>query len=120
MMTHLPQYAQAMEAAAQRVGIPLKLSGATMNWTHRVSSLGPALLNVLSTVLSGVTGVLTVAVLTIYLLVDGHRVGMGLMRQMLMVRVALTPGTLLAHWAWLPIGVPGAPSLAALLLWRLR
>jgi predicted PurR-regulated permease PerM len=80
LMTHLPQYAQAMEAAAQRAGIPLKLSGATTNWTRRVASLGPALLNVLATVLSGVTGVLTVAVLTIYLLVDGPRVGLALMR----------------------------------------
>ncbi|MGM3932426.1 AI-2E family transporter, partial [Salmonella sp. NW378] len=38
------------------------------------------LLDVLGSVLSGVTGVLTVAVLTIYLLIDGPRVGMGLMR----------------------------------------
>ena len=80
LMVHLPRYAQAMEAAAHRAGIPLKLSAAATNWTRRISSLGPELLDVLATVLSGVTGVLTVTVLTIYLLVDGPRVGMGLMR----------------------------------------
>lgn len=80
LLTHLPQYTQAMEAAARRAGAPVKLSSMTMNWTHRLSALGPELLNVLSTVLSGVTGVLTVAVLTIYLLIDGPRVGLGLMR----------------------------------------
>jgi predicted PurR-regulated permease PerM len=69
-----------MEVAAQRAGIPLRLSAAVTKWTHSISSLGPELLNVLSTVLGGVTGVMTVAVLTIYLLIDGPRVGMDLMR----------------------------------------
>jgi predicted PurR-regulated permease PerM len=80
LIAHLPQYTQAMEAAAHRAGIPLKLSPRTLNWTQRLSAMGPELLNVLTTVLSGVTGVLTVAVLTLYLLIDGPRVGTGLMR----------------------------------------
>lgn len=80
LITHLPQYAQALEKAARRAGVPLKLSPAVAHWTQRLASLGPELLNVFATVLSGVTGVLTVAVLTVYLLIDGPRVGMELMR----------------------------------------
>ncbi len=80
LITHLPQYAQAMEKAARRAGVPLKLSPVAAHWTQHLASLGPDLLNVFATVLSGVTGVLTVAVLTVYLLIDGPRVGIGLMR----------------------------------------
>jgi putative heme transporter len=80
LIAHLPEYTRAMEHAAQRAHIPLKLSAATNNWTQRLASMGPELMTVLTTVLSGVTGVLTVAVLTVYLLIDGPRVGMDLMR----------------------------------------
>jgi predicted PurR-regulated permease PerM len=80
LIAHLPQYTQAMESAAQRARIPLKLSAAATNWTQKLASLGPELITMLTTVLSGVTGVLTVAVLTIYLLIDGPRVGTGFLR----------------------------------------
>lgn len=80
LITHLPEYARTVEAAAQRAGIPLEISAATANWTQRVASLGPKLLGVLSSVVSGVTGVLTVAVLSLYLLIDGPRIGTGIMR----------------------------------------
>jgi predicted PurR-regulated permease PerM len=80
ILAHLPDYTHAIDRAAQRAGVPLKLAAATTRWTHHLSALGPELLNVFSTVLSGITGVLTVAVLTIYLLIDGPRVGTGLLR----------------------------------------
>jgi predicted PurR-regulated permease PerM len=80
LLAHLPEYTRAMETMARRAGAPVKLSALTTQWTHRIASVGPEMLTLLSTVLSGVTGVLTVAVLTIYLLIDGPRVGMGLMR----------------------------------------
>jgi predicted PurR-regulated permease PerM len=80
LMRHLPEYAASMEAAVQRAGLSVKLSSFTRNWTEQVSAAGPQLLDLLGTVLSGITGVLTVAVLTIYLLIEGPRVGSGLVR----------------------------------------
>jgi predicted PurR-regulated permease PerM len=80
LLVHLPEYAVAMESAARKTGMPIKLAASAKAWTAQVSSLGPQLIQVFSTVLSGITGVMTVAVLTIYLLIDGPRVGTVIMR----------------------------------------
>jgi predicted PurR-regulated permease PerM len=80
LIDQLPAQAQAIEVAAREAGVPLKLSAATTRWMARLSSMGPELLDVFTTVLSGITGVLTVAVLTVYLLIDGPRVGASLVR----------------------------------------
>jgi predicted PurR-regulated permease PerM len=80
LIEQLPTQARAMESAARQAGVPLKLSATTERWMARVSSMGPELMDVLATVLSGITGVLTVAVLTVYLLIDGPRVGTAAVR----------------------------------------
>jgi predicted PurR-regulated permease PerM len=80
LIEQLPEQARAVEAAARAAGVPLKLSAATERWMARVASMGPELLDVFTTVLSGITGVVTVAVLTVYLLVDGPRVGTSMIR----------------------------------------
>lgn len=76
----LPAQAQAIETAAREAGLRLKLSAAATRWMARVSSMGPELMLLFTTLVSGITGILTVAVLTVYLLIDGPRVGTAVMR----------------------------------------
>jgi predicted PurR-regulated permease PerM len=80
LLVHLPQYLAQIENSARQMGIPIHLSRTGLDRSKRLASVGPQLLNVLGTVLGGVTGVLTVAVLTTYLLIDGSRVAMSLFR----------------------------------------
>src|SRR5262249_14551705 len=80
LLTHLPAYVRQLDDAAKRHGLPFRVSPLTMNWSERISAMVPQLFNLAMTLLSGITGVLTVAVLTIYLLIDGPRVGKELMR----------------------------------------
>jgi predicted PurR-regulated permease PerM len=75
----LPRYAGVVEAAARRAGIPLRLTTATADWTQRIAALGPQLVNLFTNALNGVAGAALVAVLTIYLLIDGPRVEVELM-----------------------------------------
>jgi predicted PurR-regulated permease PerM len=65
LITEMPPYAAALEAAARRAGVPLKLSAAATDWTQRAAALGPQLVDLFTTVLGGVTGAVTVAVLTV-------------------------------------------------------
>src|SRR5262249_8576856 len=53
----------------------LRLHGSSVDLTQRAASIGPDTLNAVVVVFSGLTGVLTVAVLSTYLLIDGQRVG---------------------------------------------
>ena len=77
LLIHLPGYLTEMERGAQKMGVHLNLHGSSLDLTHYASNLGPSLLDVMMTIFSGVTGVLTVAVLTTYLLIDGQRVATG-------------------------------------------
>lgn len=80
LMIHLPFYLTQIESAARQMHIPLRLHGTSLDLSKRAAAVGPEALNVLWTVFSSVTGVLTVAVLTTYLLIDGPRVASGLLR----------------------------------------
>jgi predicted PurR-regulated permease PerM len=80
LRTDLPRYAGVIEATARRAGVPIKLTVAATDWTERIAALGPELVNLFTNVLSGVAGAVTVAVLTVYLLIDGPRVEVELMR----------------------------------------
>jgi predicted PurR-regulated permease PerM len=80
LLVNLPHYLHAIENGARQMGIPLHLQASALDLSKRVASMGPELLNVLGTVVGGVTGVLTVAVLTTYLLIDGPRVASSLFR----------------------------------------
>lgn len=80
LMVELPSYLTQIESAARKMHLPLRLHGTSLDLSKRAAALGPEALNVLWTVFSGVTGVLTVAVLTTYLLIDGPRVATGLVR----------------------------------------
>jgi predicted PurR-regulated permease PerM len=80
LLVHLPQYLVGIEERARQIGIPLDLQGPGLDLSKRLASQGPQILDLLGTVLGGVTGVLTVAVLTTYLLVDGPRVATSLFR----------------------------------------
>lgn len=80
LRTDLPRYAGIIEAAARRAGVPLPLKGAAADWTQRIAALGPQLASLLTNVLSGAAGAVTVAVLTVYLLIDGRRIEIELMR----------------------------------------
>jgi predicted PurR-regulated permease PerM len=80
LLINLPRYLEQIESGARQMGIRLRLSGSGFDLSERAASLGPDALNLLWTVFSGVTGVLTVAVLTTYLLIDGPRVATGLFR----------------------------------------
>jgi predicted PurR-regulated permease PerM len=80
LRTDLPRYAGVIEAAARRAGVPLHFEGAAADWTQRIAALGPQLASLLTNVLSGAAGAVTVAVLTVFLLIDGPRVETELMR----------------------------------------
>jgi predicted PurR-regulated permease PerM len=80
LRTDLPRYAGVIEAAARRAGVPMKLTAAATDWTERIAGMGPQLVNLFTNVLNGAAGAVTVAVLTIYLLIDGPRVQVELMR----------------------------------------
>ena len=80
LTTGLPEYVAEMERMARSAGVPVRLSNLTKDWTARISAVGPEVIGLFTTVLNGITGVLTVAVLTIYLLIDGPRVGASLIR----------------------------------------
>jgi predicted PurR-regulated permease PerM len=90
LLVNLPHYLHTIENGAQQMGIPLHLQASALDLSKRVASMGPELLNVLGTVVGGVTGVLTVAVLTTYLLIDGPRVATSLFR--LLPRSERLPG----------------------------
>ncbi len=74
LMIHMPQYLNQMEKTARQWGLKLNLHGSSLDLTHSAANLGPGLLQMVQSIFSGITGVLTVAVLTIYLLIDGQRV----------------------------------------------
>lgn len=74
LMLQLPDYLTQIEAAARGMGIKINLHGSSVDLTEQAASMGPQAFGVLLTVFSGITGVVTVAVLTTYLLIDGPRV----------------------------------------------
>lgn len=80
LAVNLPHYLLVIENLARQRGIPLHLQASVPDLSKRVASMGPELLNLLGTVVGGVTGVLTVVVLTTYLLIDGPRVATSLFR----------------------------------------
>jgi predicted PurR-regulated permease PerM len=80
LRTDLPRYAGIIEAAARRAGVPLQFKGAAADWTQRIAALGPQLASLFTNVLSGAAGAVTVAVLTVFLLLDGPRIEVELMR----------------------------------------
>jgi predicted PurR-regulated permease PerM len=74
LLTNLPDYMKQIETVARQYGLPLKLRGSTLDLSKQAASLGPGAWTVIASILSGITGILTVAVLTTYLLIDGPRV----------------------------------------------
>lgn len=80
LLVHLPDYASAVDAAAAQRHLPFRLSALARNWTEQAAAVGPQVLNLLGTVVSGVLEGVTVVVLTIYLLVDGPHVTAALIR----------------------------------------
>ncbi|MEP6756558.1 MAG: AI-2E family transporter, partial [Chthonomonadales bacterium] len=75
LVANTPGYLSKMEVAARGVGIKLKLRGTILDISQRAKTVGPEDLDTLATIISGISAVLTVAVLTTYLLIDGSRVG---------------------------------------------
>jgi predicted PurR-regulated permease PerM len=80
LMINLPSYLTEIERGARQMGLRIRLHGSGLDLSKQAATLGPDALNVLGTIFSGVTGVLTVAVLTTYLLIDGPRVATSLFR----------------------------------------
>jgi len=80
LLTDAPRYAEAMEAAARRAGVPMKLSAGATDWIQGIAAMAPQLVGLFTNVVSGIGGAVTVAVLTVYLLIDGPRVEVELMR----------------------------------------
>lgn len=73
---HFPTHVQAIEGALRRWRVPISLSS-LQGWT---SQAAPQLVTMAGTVLGGIIEVVTLAVLTIYLLIDGPKVQMSLVR----------------------------------------
>lgn len=74
LLIHLPEYLKQVESVGKSHGLPLKLRGSTLDLSKQAASLGPGAWTVIMSIVSGITGILTVAVLTTYLLIDGPRV----------------------------------------------
>ncbi len=77
LVLHFPNHAQTIEATLRRWRMPISLSSFAPGWTRDAA---PQLINVASTMLSGFVELTMVAVLTIYLLIDGPGVEMSLIR----------------------------------------
>ena len=73
LLLNLPHYLTLIETASHRIGIKVNLHGSSFDISQHASNLGEAF-DALVTVVSGITAVLTVAVLTTYLLIDGQSV----------------------------------------------
>jgi predicted PurR-regulated permease PerM len=73
LLVNLPHYLSQIENAAHRSHIMVQLHGSSFDLSHH-PLLGPDAFNAVVIVFSGITAVLTVAVLTTYLLIDGPRV----------------------------------------------
>jgi predicted PurR-regulated permease PerM len=73
LLVNLPHYLSQIENAAHRSHIKVQLHGSSLDLSHH-PLLGPDAFNAVLVVFSGITAVLTVAVLTTYLLIDGPRV----------------------------------------------
>jgi predicted PurR-regulated permease PerM len=74
LVSHFPQYLNKIEHAAKGAGIPVNLQGSKLDLTSQAARIGPDSIAYALTVFSSIMGVLTVAVLTVYLLVDGPSV----------------------------------------------
>jgi predicted PurR-regulated permease PerM len=70
---NLPHYLRLIEAAIHRMGVNVNLQGSSLDLSQHASNIGEAF-DALMTVASGIAAVLTVAVLTTYLLIDGQSV----------------------------------------------
>ncbi len=77
LVAHFPAHTQAVEAVLRRFGVPISLSALTQGLTHDAA---PQLLNAAGTMIGGIVTLVMVALLTIYLLVDGPRLQMALIR----------------------------------------
>jgi predicted PurR-regulated permease PerM len=73
LLTNLPQYLTQAETSLRKMGIPVQLKS-NFDLTERAASLGPETVNLLLSVFNGVTGVLTIVVLTTYFLIEGQKV----------------------------------------------
>ncbi|MEP6757042.1 MAG: AI-2E family transporter [Chthonomonadales bacterium] len=73
----LPKYLTQVEAATRKMGIPLHLHGSKLDLTQQAAVVGPDTFNALFTVFGAISTVITVAILTTYLLIDGSKVAMG-------------------------------------------
>ena len=79
LLIDLPQYLAKIEIAARGIGLKVKLQGSFLDISTRASNLGPESFDMLLAVIGGISAVITVAVLTTYLLIDGSRVGTSVM-----------------------------------------
>jgi predicted PurR-regulated permease PerM len=77
LVTHFPTHAQTLEGILRRWRVPISLSSFTQGWTQNAA---PQIINAASTMLSGFVELSMVAILTIYLLIDGPSVQMSLIR----------------------------------------
>jgi predicted PurR-regulated permease PerM len=71
LVVNLPHYLSLIENATHRMGVKLNLHGSSLDLSQHAASLGEAF-DALVTVFTGIAAVLTVAVLTTYLLIDGQ------------------------------------------------
>lgn len=80
LVQHLPDYAASLEALASRHRLHLNIQKQVAQLTSSMTNGLPQLMYVVSSVLEHVAALLTVLVLSIYLLIEGPQVGTGALR----------------------------------------
>ena len=74
---HFPEYTQAIEGALRRWRVPVSLASLTQGYRAQAA---PQLLSAATVLFGGIVELVMIALLTIYLLIDGPRVQLGLIR----------------------------------------
>src|SRR5581483_4932429 len=80
LVQHLPDYASSVEALAARHHLHLNIQRQVSQLTSSISNGLPQLMYVVSSIVEHVAALLTVLVLSIYLLIEGPQVGTGALR----------------------------------------
>lgn len=79
LLTELPRHLGQLKALAREQGISVRFGDLNLPATTQGPSIGPESVQALTPIFSAAAAVLTVAVLTAYLLIDGPRVATGLL-----------------------------------------
>jgi predicted PurR-regulated permease PerM len=80
LVQNAPEYADALQKTLGDYGIRIDLSQQARTLSTKVTGALPQFFGLLSGVLSGLTGLATVIILTVYLLIEGPDVGTSLLR----------------------------------------